>query len=151
MPDFQSSTADEAGSGEADLNNAQSESQSSFDSDPVDPDGDLQNDINSHPPGKTELQVPPATSSEENGSTAQPLVLDSNLSQEEMNSITDVVDSLVKDMIATGNGEFLADIVLGDMREHSKVAEIQTHCLRVIVLVCKKTQYLANLIRLNYH
>ena len=137
VPDFQSSTADEAGSGEADLSNAQSESQSSFDSNPVDPDGDSQNDINSHPPGKTELQVPPATSSEENGSTAQPLVPDSNLSQEEIKSITDGVDSFVKEMIATGNGEFLADIVLGAMREHSKVAEIQTHCLRVIWDICK--------------
>jgi hypothetical protein len=80
------------------------------------------------------------------GGVGAPAVAEANhvLSDEEMDAIIHQVDSLAGDMqsfVPVGDGaasaQFVADIVLGTMREHDSVEIIQAHCLRAICSLCK--------------
>lgn len=54
------------------------------------------------------------------------------LSEREVRNVTEGIDSLVRDMGASGSPDFLAEVILGAMREHPTVSAVQTHCLRLV-------------------
>jgi hypothetical protein len=65
-------------------------------------------------------------------------ITSSHLSEQEVDGIIDMIDSLIRDMInIPGNSELLAGIILGTMADHAHVPAVQTYCLRMIWDTCK--------------
>jgi hypothetical protein len=81
---------------------------------------------------------PPPTAAPLAPPTAAPIP---SVASEQVETIIDGLAFLVKDMVAAeGGSEFVADVILGTMREYTSQEQIQTYCLRAIWDLCKDDQ-----------
>jgi hypothetical protein len=91
-----------------------------------------------HPPTRPQHNASPAPAPALASLTAAAPPAEPTLSEREVDSIVEGVDSLVRELAAVeGSSEILSDIVLRTMREYSGNAVVQIYCLRVIWDICK--------------
>lgn len=89
-----------------------------------------------HSPTRPQHNASPAPAPAMASLTEAPAEL--TLSEREVDSIVEGVDSLVREMaVMEGSSEILSDIVIRTMREYSDNAVVQIYCLRVIWDICK--------------